>query len=133
MAKTQSAHFEFEKFNGKSNFEIWKVKMHDLLVQQGVVKALLGKSKQPYTMTDDEWNELDGRALSYIRLCLENDVLFNVVSEKTVASLWTKLEKLYMTKSLTNRIILKQKLYSLRMKEGTAITDHLNVFNTLLV
>ena len=47
MEKTQSAQFEIEKFNGKKNFEIWKVKMHDLLVQQGVAKALLGKAKQP--------------------------------------------------------------------------------------
>jgi cell division cycle protein 20 (cofactor of APC complex) len=46
MVKTQSAKFEIEKFNGKNNFEIWKVKMHDLLVQQGVVKALLGKAKK---------------------------------------------------------------------------------------
>lgn len=36
MVKTQSARFEIEKFNGKYNFEIWKVKMHDLLVQQGM-------------------------------------------------------------------------------------------------
>ena len=66
MAKTQSAQFEIEKFNGKNNFEIWKVKMHDLLVQQGVVKALMGKSKQPYNITDDEWNEMDERAVSAI-------------------------------------------------------------------
>jgi hypothetical protein len=41
----QSAKFKIEKFNGKNNFEIWKVKMHDLLVQQGAVKVLLGKVK----------------------------------------------------------------------------------------
>ena len=133
MAKTQSARFEIEKFNGKNNFEIWKVKMHDLLVQQGMAKALLGKSKQPYTMKDDEWSELDGRVLSGIRLCLADDVLFNIVSEKTAVGLWAKIEKLYMIKSLTNRILLKRQLYSLRMKEGTSITDHLNTFNTLLV
>ena len=133
MAKTQNARFEIEKFNGKNNFEIWKVKMHDLLVQQGVAKALLGRSKRPSSMTEDEWDELDDRALSAIRLCLVDDVLFNIVSEKTAAGLWSKLEKLYMTKSLTNRILLKRQLYGLRMKEGTSITDHLNVFNTLLV
>jgi hypothetical protein len=33
MAKMQSAKFEIEKFNGKNNFELWKVKMQDLLVQ----------------------------------------------------------------------------------------------------
>jgi hypothetical protein len=41
MAKMQSLNFEVEKFNGKNNFELWKLKMHDLLVQQGVVKVLL--------------------------------------------------------------------------------------------
>ena len=38
-----------------------------------------------------------------------------------------------MMKSLMNRIFLKRQLYSLRMKEGTKIVDHLNTFNTLLV
>jgi hypothetical protein len=47
MKKMQSAKFEIEKFNGKNNFEIWKVKMHDLLVQQGVVKALWEKQSSP--------------------------------------------------------------------------------------
>ena len=110
MVKTQSSQFEIEKFNGKNNFEIWKVTMHDLLVQQGVVKALFRKSKQHLAMTDDEWSDINDRALSGIRLCLEDDVLFNIVLEKTVAGLWTKLEKLYMTKSLTNRILLKIQL-----------------------
>jgi hypothetical protein len=50
MEKTQSAKFEIEKFNGKNIFEIWKVKMHDFLMQQGLVKALLGKSKKPMTI-----------------------------------------------------------------------------------
>ena len=94
--------------------------MHDLLVQQGVAKALLGKYKQPYTMTEDEWSEIDNRALSGIRLCLADDVLFNIVSKKTTIGLWTKLEKLYMTKSLTNRILLKIQLY---VHEGRHINN----------
>jgi hypothetical protein len=38
-----------------------------------------------------------------------------------------------MMKSLMNMIFLERKFYSLRMKEGTKIVDHLNTFNTLLV
>jgi hypothetical protein len=64
---------------------------------------------------------------------LADDVLFNIVAEKKIVGLWTKLESLYMMKSLTNKIFLKRKLYSLCMKKGTKIVDHLNTFNTLLV
>jgi hypothetical protein len=46
--------FEIDKFNGKNNFDIWKVKMHDLLVQQGMVKVLLEKTKQPATITEED-------------------------------------------------------------------------------
>jgi hypothetical protein len=102
-------------------------------VQQGVVKVLLGKAKKPMTIIDDDWDEMDARTLSAIRLCLVDDVLFNFVSENTTVGLWTKLESLYMTKSLTNRIFLKRQLYSLHMKEGTKIPNHLDNFNALLV
>jgi hypothetical protein len=72
------------------------------------------------------------RALNTICLCLVDKVLFNIVEEETTTCLWNKLESLYMAKSLMNIIFLKRQLYNLRMKEGTKIVDHLNVFNTLI-
>ena len=99
MAKMQSLKFEVEKFSGKSNFELWNLKMRDLLVQQGLQKALPGKSKKPTAMTNEEWEDLDAKDLSTIRLCLVDDVLFNIVGEDTTSGLWSKLESLYMTKS----------------------------------
>lgn len=35
--------FEIETFNGKNDFKLWHVKMHSLLVQQGLLTALKGK------------------------------------------------------------------------------------------
>ena len=67
MAKMHSSKFEVENFNGKSNFEL---KMRDLLVQQGLQKSLAGKSKKPTAMTNEEWEDLDVKGLSTIRLCL---------------------------------------------------------------
>ena len=107
--------------------------MRDLLVQQGLQKALAGKSKKPTAMMEWEWEDLDAKALSTIHLCLADEVLFNIVGEDTISGLWSKLESLYMTKSLTSRIYLKRQLYSLRMKEDTKVVDHLNTFNTLII
>jgi hypothetical protein len=39
--------------------------------------------------------------------------------EKSTAILWKKLEELYMTKSVANKLRLKERLYTIRMSEGT--------------
>ena len=133
MDKMKCLKFEVENFSGKNNFELWKLKMQDLLVQQGLQKALAGKSKKPIAMTEWEWEDLDAKALSTICLCVVDELLFNIVGEDTTSYLWSKLDNLYMTKSLTSRIYLKRQLYSLQMKEGTKVVEHLNTFNTLIV
>jgi hypothetical protein len=108
-----------EKFNGKNSFVLWKLKMQDLLVQQGLQKALAGKTKKLESMIYEDWEDLDARALSTIRLCLVDQVFFNIAKEEKTTGLWNRLESLYMTKSLMNIIFLKRHLYILRMKEGT--------------
>jgi hypothetical protein len=40
MEKVHSSKFEVEKFSDKNKFQLWKLKMRDLLVQQGLHKAL---------------------------------------------------------------------------------------------
>ena len=47
MAKMSSSKFEIEKFSGKNNFELWKLKMRDLLVQQGYRRPQMEKGKDP--------------------------------------------------------------------------------------
>ena len=42
--------------------------------------------------------------------------------------LWSRLETLYMMKT-SSTSCLKKQLYGLRMKEGTAVLEHLNFFN----
>jgi hypothetical protein len=117
MAKMQSSKFEVEKFSGKNKFELWKLKMRDLVVQQGLQKASAGKAKKPAAMTEWEWEYLDVKTLSTIHLCLLDEVLFNIVAEDTTSGFWSRLESLYMMKSLMSIIYLKRQLYSLQMKE----------------
>ena len=37
-----------------------------------------------------------------------------------------------MSKSLTNKLYLKQQLYSLKMAEGLDLSQHINVFNKII-
>jgi len=110
-----TAKFEVEKFDGHNSFSLWRLKMRALLRQQGLAKILNGEV--PSTSTE-EMKEFDEKAYSAILLSLSNGVLREVADEETAAGLWKKLENLYMKKSLTNRLYLKQRLYTLKIKEG---------------
>ena len=88
-----SGNIEIEKFNGQS-FELWKLKMEDLLVDKDQWIAVdLGT--KPTAMSDEDWKKLDWKAKSTIRLCVSDLVLLNVFGEATTKNLWEKLGTLY--------------------------------------
>ena len=86
----------------------------------------------PATMTDEDWEEMDLKTASTIQLCLADEVMYNVMDEDMATGLWLRLEFLYITKSLSNKLYLKKKLYGLRMQEGTTVLEHLNFFNRII-
>lgn len=83
-------------------------------------------------MSDDDWEELDLKATSTIRLCLTKNVLANIHGISAAKELWEKLEELYQTKSLSNRLCLKEQFHSLCMEAGTKISDHLSALNGIV-
>ena len=87
--------------------------MRSILIQHGLWKVLLGPYTKPSTMIDeqwaeqqkekygslmdDEWEELELKALSAIQLCLAPLVLREVLDKTTAVDLWVQLEELYIT------------------------------------
>ena len=64
-----------------------------------------------------------------IKMFLADEVMNHVMDEESSTSIWLKLESRYMSKSLTNKLFLKKKLYGLKMAEGSALDQHIHVFN----
>ncbi|KAF6151613.1 hypothetical protein GIB67_010289, partial [Kingdonia uniflora] len=132
-----------EKFDGKINFGLWQIQVQDILIQGGLRKTLKMKSI-PKTLAEgivaqkadedeeEDWEDLDSRATSGIRLCIAKNVLANVAGEKTTKGLWEKLESLYQTKSLSNHLYLKEQLHTLKMNEGTSVGDYLGSLNGIV-
>jgi len=75
---------------------------------------------------------MEKKVLSIIRLAIAPKIKYNVLKEATSKALWTKLESIYASKLLTNRLCLKIELYSLKMEEGCNLHDHINAFNQLV-
>jgi hypothetical protein len=127
---TSFVKFDVMKFDGMGNFGLWQRRVKDLLVQQGMVKELYGTKLDD--MADIDWKELEAKAVATIQLCLGDDVMSHVMDEESLAIVWLKLESLYMPKSLTNKLYLKQRLYGLKMAEGSDLSQHINVFNQII-
>jgi hypothetical protein len=70
----------------------------------------------------------DCKALSHIHFHLSNNILQEVLQEKSAAALWLKLESICMSKDLTSRMHMKMKLYTHKLQEGGSVSTHLSVF-----
>ncbi|GJY87425.1 retrovirus-related pol polyprotein from transposon TNT 1-94 [Tanacetum coccineum] len=77
--------------------------------------------------------KLNKKAHSAVILCLGNKVLREVTAETTTTGVWSKLETLYMTKSLANKLYLKKKLYTFYMLAGRKISTHIDEFNKIVL
>ena len=130
-----SSRIEIEKFNGK-NFELWKLKMEDLLVDKeqwivvdpgtqststpststqatGTQPTSTQTTSTPTTgMSKEDWEKLDRRARSTIRLCLADSVLLNVSGESTAKELWDKLGEFVSIKVPGKQVVSSKEVVS---------------------
>ncbi|KAL4304503.1 hypothetical protein GQ457_10G014750 [Hibiscus cannabinus] len=127
---SSSAKFEVAKFNGDSNFGLWQTRVKDLLAKEGILKAL--RPEKPKSMDDEDWEELQQRAAGTIRLCLVDEVVYHVMNLTSPAEIWKKLESRFMSKTVTTKLYLKQRLYGLKIQEGHDLAQHVNIFNQII-
>ncbi|KAL8463061.1 hypothetical protein ACS0TY_033901 [Phlomoides rotata] len=122
-----SMKLDVEKFSGKNDFGLWKVKMKALLVHHGLASAL--KPDKKSSNSREMKVEIMEKAHSAIILCLGDRPPREVSKEKTTIDVWKKLEFLYQTKSVSNKLYVKQRLLDFRMSEDKNLNEQLDTFN----
>nr|GEX20055.1 retrovirus-related Pol polyprotein from transposon TNT 1-94 [Tanacetum cinerariifolium] len=117
-----------------NDFRLWRVKMRCLLIQHSWEAAL--DPFQETMMDDDETaalkTDVNKKAQSALLLCLDNKVLREVNKEDSTAGVWLKLGTLYMTKSLANKLYLKNKLFTFYMHSCKKLLEHIDGFNKMI-
>ncbi|KAG8482734.1 hypothetical protein CXB51_024185 [Gossypium anomalum] len=127
-----SLKYEIPLLDCNTRFALWQIKMQAVLAQMDLKDALLGIDKMPSTLIDEEKKRKDRKALTQLHLHLSNEILQDVMKEKTAAALWKRLEQICMSKTLTSKLHMKQRLYAHRLEEGASIYKHLTVFKEIL-
>ncbi|KAL5567130.1 hypothetical protein UlMin_030294 [Ulmus minor] len=121
--------FDIEKFDGTSNYFLWKKKLKAIGMQLKVDVALEEKPKLHVTMTTFERSEMFKTAYSTIFLHLSYNVLRQVDRLETAAEIWKKLDELYLVKSLPNKIYLLERFFGFKMDTSKTIDQNLYNFN----
>ena len=70
--------------------------------------------------------------MSLIQLYLHNDILQEVLQEKTAVELWLKLESICMSKDLNSKMHVKMKLFTHKLQEGGSMMNHLSIFKEII-
>lgn len=101
-----------EKFDGKGDFGMWKVKMMGQLEIQGLLAVILDgftvytsykQEECEKPVIDQNKFAKDLRAKSLLGTCLSDSILRKFMHEQTDLGVWKSLEALYQLKSLPNK------------------------------
>jgi hypothetical protein len=109
-----SAKFDVMKFDESGKFGLWQRCVKDLLVQQGMVKALYEMKLEG--TTDIDWKELEAKAVATIQLCLGDDMMYHVMDKESPTAVWLKLESQYMLKIVDEQPL--SKVAVVHLKDG---------------
>ena len=128
-----SMKFDLPLLDYNTRFSLWQVKMRVILAHNHDYDEALDKfGKQKKADWTPEEIRKDQKVLALIQLNLSNDILQEVLEEKTVAELWLKLESICMSKDLTSKMHMKMKLFTLKMKEDDSVISHISEFKKIV-
>src|SRR6516165_6372436 len=128
MASISTSKLKIERFDGTGDFAIWRMKMLALLGNMGLDEALEGEDAQPEKWTTDKKKEVLKKAYNTLILSLSDKMCRQISHDKTAKEVWFKLDTLYMKKTLSNRLYLKEKFFTFKMAESIRSQDQINEF-----
>jgi hypothetical protein len=128
-----SLKFDLPQLDYTTRFSLWQVKMRAILAQTSDLDDTLdGFGKKLVSSWTVEEKQKDRKALSLIQLHLSNNILQEVLQEKSASALWLKLESICMSKDLTSRLQVKMKLFQHKLQEGQSVWNHLSIFREIV-
>ncbi len=72
-----------------------------------------------------KFNGRKDRALAVIVLSVEPSLLYLLGNPEEPRAVWTKLEEQFQRKTWANKLHLRRKLFSLKLKEGGPVGKHI--------
>ena len=113
----------------EKNYPTWKVQCRMALIKDGLWGIVNGTNTDPGKDAAAEQRKFlarRDRALAVIVLSVEPSLLYLIGSNpENPVEVWKKLQDHFQKKTWANKLQLRRKLYSLRLKEGESVQEHI--------
>ena len=117
--------------NGK-NYPTWKVQCRMALMKDGLWGIVNGSERDPgesQVEAHKKFVSRRDRALALVVLAVEPSLLYLIGDPEDPVAVWNKLEGQFQKKTWANKLELRRKLYSLRLKDGESVHEHISDYD----
>jgi hypothetical protein len=117
-----------------SNYPTWKVQCRMALMKDGLWSIVEGTEEPPAADNAEltaKFAARRDRALAIIVLAVDPLLLYLLGDPDDPVTVWNKLSSQFQKKSWANKLELRKKLYSLRLKEGDSVQEHIRKMTVL--
>jgi len=119
---SSSDKINFPKLKGQSDYKIWKLRTEALLERENTISAILVENQAEPTTTP----EIDRKALSTIRLLVEDGPLLQIQYSTTAIAAWQTLEDLYSPKGFTSEFLICKEFFSTTLESFNSMEEYIN-------
>ena len=123
-----------------ANYPTWKVQCRMILMKYGVWKIVEGTEVAPpheNQVALNKFNERRDKALSTIVLAVDPSLLYLLGDPQDPVEVWRILSDQFQAKTWANKLTLRRKLFSLKLRENQSVHDHIKsmveIFDELAV
>ena len=109
------------------NYATWKVQCRMALLKEGLWGIVKRKEQSP-DVKDENFPTFLARkdkALATIVLTVQPSLLYLIGDPEDPSEVWQKLESQFQKRTWANKLQLRRKLISLRLKEGDSVQEHI--------
>ena len=118
-----------------SNYPTWKLQCRMVLMKAGLWSIVNGTENAPGTDADPDviakYTARRDSALAHIVLSVDPTLLYLLGDPEDPVIVWKKLSDQFQKKSWANKLQLRRRLYSLRLRDGESVQEHIRKLTEL--
>jgi len=117
-----------------SNYPTWKVQCRMALMKDGLWGIVNESKRHPEETQADKYAKFVARrdhALAIIVLAVDPSLLYLLGDPNDPVTVWKKLENQFQKKTWCNKLELHRKLYSLCLKDGGSVQEHIKAMTEM--